>query len=137
MGIDGVRKSSPPGAPPANPSERSRSVQTDPTARPFELQPTPTSPGTAAVGPLEGATAAIGPVEGPPGPLAALRAGTVDITGYVNLKVNEATAHLVGMPPADLLAIRATIRERLATDPTLVDLVRTAAGSVPQPSDDD
>jgi hypothetical protein len=58
-----------------------------------------------------------------------LRAGTLDFEGYVRLKTEEATAHLTSLPPAQLESIRSALRERLATDPSLVDLVRMATGA--------
>lgn len=73
----------------------------------------------------------------PSGPLERLRAGEVDVQGYLDLKVHEATAHLSTLPPIELEALRAALRDRLATDPALVDLVRTATDHVPQPSNED
>jgi len=69
-------------------------------------------------------------------PLEQLRSGQVDLRGYLDLKVNEATAHLSALPPVELDAIRASLRDRLATDPALIELVRTATGEGPLPSDD-
>jgi hypothetical protein len=64
------------------------------------------------------------------------RSGQVDVQGYLDLKVDEATAHLSSLPRVELDAIRTALRDRLATDPALVDLVRAATGKVPEPSDD-
>ena len=58
-----------------------------------------------------------------------LRSGDIDIDGYLNLKTQEATAHLASLPPVQLEAIRSALRDRLASDPALVDLVRTATGA--------
>src|SRR5262245_31888469 len=60
----------------------------------------------------------------PPGPLDRLRAGEIDARAYVDLKVEEATRHLHGLPPADLEAIRDELRHRLLSDPALADLVQ-------------
>ncbi|MCL2450406.1 MAG: hypothetical protein FWD17_15775 [Polyangiaceae bacterium] len=61
-----------------------------------------------------------------------LRTGAITLAGYLDLKTSEATAHLVSLlPPARLQAVRTALRERLATDPTLADLVRTVAGAAP------
>jgi uncharacterized protein (DUF2342 family) len=76
-------------------------------------------------------------VQAPRGALERLRAGEVDVDGYLDLKVDEATAHLATLPPGELHALRSALRDRLATDPALVDLVRTATGGVPQPSRED
>ena len=59
------------------------------------------------------------------------------MNGYVDLKVHEATAHLKALPPAELEQLRAALRDRLASDPGLVDLVRAATGAVPKPPTDD
>jgi hypothetical protein len=72
----------------------------------------------------------------PAEPLARLRAGEVDLDGYLNLKVDEATAHLTALPPAQLDAIRGALRERLASDPSLVELIHTATGQTPNVQDD-
>lgn len=60
-----------------------------------------------------------------------LSAGQIDLGRYLDLKVEEATAHLSALPRVELEAIRSALRDRLATDPALVDLVRTATGSTP------
>ncbi len=67
-----------------------------------------------------------------------LRAGRVDVSGYVDLKVDEATAHLAALPRAQLDAIRDALRDRLRNDPALADLVRAATGAAParDPSDE-
>ncbi|HTQ48911.1 MAG TPA: hypothetical protein VMI75_39405, partial [Polyangiaceae bacterium] len=67
----------------------------------------------------------------------AFRSGAIDLNGYLDRKVDDATAHLGQMPAADLARVRAALRERLATDPTLVDLVKSATGSAPRVPDDD
>ena len=74
---------------------------------------------------LEGASAT--------SPLARLRAGEVDVNGYVDLKVDEATKGLHGVPPADLAEIKNVLRDQMRTDPGLADLVRTATGKMPSP----
>jgi hypothetical protein len=125
MGIDGIRKSSPPAASPASSAESpAESIRSAQLGLSFEVKQAPPATGAVAV-------------EAPRGALAALQAGAVDLNGYLDLKVNEATAHLVGLPVSDLITLRAALRDRLASDPALVDLVRTAAGSVPQLRDDD
>jgi len=76
-------------------------------------------------------------VEAPPSALERLRAGEIDVNGYVDIKVNEATSHLAALPPVELERVRSALRDRMASDPMLVDLVRTATGSVLQPSTDE
>jgi hypothetical protein len=70
------------------------------------------------------------------GPLERLRAGEIDVPQYLDLKVHEATVHLHGVPPAELDAIRKMLRDQLATDPGLADLVKQATGASPPPVDD-
>jgi hypothetical protein len=72
-----------------------------------------------------------------PTALERLRSGEIDLDGYLDLKVQEATGHLGALSTAQLESIRGTLRERLAADPALVDLVRTAAGQAPKPPHDD
>ena len=77
-------------------------------------------------------------LSGPEGALERLQAGAIDLEGYLDIKVHEATATMPGLGPAQIDAIRAALRERLSTDPTLVDLVRQATGAlqVPFPSNE-
>jgi hypothetical protein len=78
-----------------------------------------------------------GPVAPARTALERLRAGEIDASQYVDAKVEEATAHLQSLPAVELEAIRKALRERLTTDPALVDLVRGATGQViPPPRDD-
>lgn len=70
-------------------------------------------------------------------PLARLRAGEIDVERYLDLKVDEATKPLVGLPPQDLSDIKQMLRDQLATDPGLVDLVKAATGKVPNPPQDE
>jgi hypothetical protein len=78
----------------------------------------PRAAGASAPGPAVGA-------------LEQLRSGAITLDGYLDLKVSEATAHLVTLPPAQLHVVRAALRDRLASDPTLVELVRTVAAAAP------
>lgn len=84
--------------------------------------------GSASAGPAEAAHGA--------SPLARLRAGDIDVNGYVDLKVDEATRSLQGLSPAEVDDIRKLLRDQLATDPGLSDLVKTATGHVPTPPED-
>ena len=69
-------------------------------------------------------------------PLARLRAGEIDVNGYVDLKVEAATQKLHGLNKAELDTIKKALREQIASDPALVDLVRTATGKVPSPPEE-
>jgi len=123
MGIDRIGNKGPPAAPPPDQAHVDRPSE---AGKPFEIA----RPAAAAA---HGAA----PVDAPPTALERYRAGEIDIGGYLDLKVDEATAHLAGLPAHDLQAIRSTLRERLASDPTLLELVRTATGHVPEPSGDE
>ena len=46
------------------------------------------------------------------GALERLRAGEIDLDGYLDLKVNEATAHLHGLGTTELEGVRALLRDR-------------------------
>lgn len=69
-------------------------------------------------------------------PLARLRAGEIDVNGYVDLKVDQATGGLEGLSRAELDEIKKVLRDQMATDPGLADLVRTATGQIPKPPED-
>jgi hypothetical protein len=121
MGIDRIGKNGPPlPAPEAGGSSSAR-----PTGQAFQVHGAPKT--TASTG-----VDATRPVE----PLDRLRAGEVDLGGYVDLKVHEATAHLSSLPPVELEKIRSVLREKLANDPELVELLRAATGEVLPPEND-
>jgi hypothetical protein len=65
------------------------------------------------------------------GALERLRAGEIDLDGYLDLKVNEATAHLHGLRATELEGVRALLRDQIARDPALAELVQIATGQVP------
>lgn len=69
-----------------------------------------------------------GPAQaGAASPFERLRAGEIDLPRYVELRVQEATAHLEGVvPPVDLEAIRAELREVVESDPDVAALARAA-----------
>ncbi len=130
MGIDGIGSKGPPApAPPGPPGGSSPVDRFDVT--PNALDPAAARPGAGAPG-----TSTVSAAGAAASPLERWRAGEVDQAGYVELKVDEATRHLIGLPPAELDAIRAVLRDRLATDPALVDLVRTVTGEVPRLPDE-
>jgi hypothetical protein len=72
----------------------------------------------------------------PTSPLGRLRAGEVDVHGYIDLKVDQATSALKGLSPTELDAIKSVLRDQMKTDPGLADLVRTATGKMPTPPED-
>lgn len=63
------------------------------------------------------------------GPLERLRAGEIDASAYVDLKVDEATRHMTQLRPEDLAVIKAELRHRMLADPALADLVQSATGT--------
>ncbi|WP_394833608.1 hypothetical protein LVJ94_44585 [Pendulispora rubella] len=90
--------------------------------------------GAEKVGKAEtaGSVGGAGAVEGAAAsPLEKLRAGQIDLNGYLDLKLDQATAHLQGLAPAHLDAIKKALREQLTTDPMLADLVKRASGQAP------
>ena len=116
MGIDRIGGKG--GTPPlTTPEGATGASSAEKAAAPFSLDRGAEARGTSAAGAVGAAT-----------PLERLRAGEIDRQTYVELKVDEATRHLAGLRPADLESIRAELRQRLASDPALVDLVRQASG---------
>lgn len=69
-------------------------------------------------------------------PLERLRAGEIDASTYVDLKVDEATRHMKHLRAEDLSTIRAELRHRMLADPALADLVQSATGTT-LPRDDE
>jgi hypothetical protein len=120
MGIDGIGKKggvAPPVAPASGPIERSGEA-----GRTFDVSK------SAAAAPAAG-PGVVGTA------LERLQSGQIDLKGYLDAKVDEATSHLGALPGDELAAIQGALRERLATDPVLVELVRQATGRDPEPAD--
>jgi hypothetical protein len=69
-------------------------------------------------------------------PLGQLLAGKIDVDGYLDMKVEHATRHLEGLSSEERESIRSMLRDQLATDPALADLVRQATGHMPKPPDE-
>jgi hypothetical protein len=65
-------------------------------------------------------------------PLERLRSGEISVSQYIDIKVEQATSHLDKRVSAEQLSfIRDSLREQLATDPMLVELVQSATGALP------
>lgn len=61
-----------------------------------------------------------------------VRSGAISVSQYLDLKVNEATSHLEGRLSTEQLSfVKSSLREQLASDPALVDLVKSATGQLP------
>src|SRR5258706_1753696 len=66
-------------------------------------------------------------------PLDRLKSGEISVSQYLDIKVEEATTHLDKRVSSEQLSfIRNSLREQLATDPMLVELVQAATGSIPR-----
>lgn len=113
--VDGIGKGGPPRGVGGTPPTTGASKPAE-TGKTFE------------VGKTREATAVEAPTNGP---LEQLKAGKIDFNQYVDLKVQEATSHLEGLSPAQLDTIKSMLRDRMATDPELVDLVKQATGHAP------
>ena len=121
MGIDQVGKKGPLVGPPPETARVDRPAE---SGKPFEIP----HKSTASAADVRV------PVEAPSTALERFRAREIDVDGYLDLKVTEATEHLAASLPAETLAeIKNALRERLATDPTLSELARIAMGHVPEP----
>ncbi len=70
------------------------------------------------------------------GPLEQLRSGEISVSQYLDIKVQEATAHLDQRLTAEQLSfIRDSLRDQLSTDPVLVELVQSTTGALPPRSE--
>lgn len=123
MGIDGIGKKPPTGT--DGPTGAAGAGAAPKTGATFEV------PETSAAGAASAASAVDAS-----SPLARLRAGEIDVNAYVDLKVDEATKHLGPMPASDLADIKSLLREKLVSDPGLVDLVRQSTGHAPAVPED-
>ena len=113
MGIDGIGK--PPGSTLGGVSGISGS-EPPRAAEPFAV-------GQSAPPAIAGAT----PVSAA---LSSLQRGELSLDQYLDGRVSEATSHLAGkLSPEQFDFVRQSLREQLATDPVLVELVQRATGS--------
>ncbi len=61
-----------------------------------------------------------------------LRRGEIDVERYLDAQVQAATSHVEGaLSPVQLDFVREALRDQLAADPVLIELVRRATGSAP------
>jgi hypothetical protein len=125
MSIDRIGKGG--GAPPVSPKEAEATQRPEGASRPFEVR----AEKAGAAHPADAVDKSAST------PLERLRAGEINVERYLDLKVEDATKHLTGIPPAQLESIRASLRHRLATDPALTALVKQATGFEPPPPKDE
>jgi hypothetical protein len=134
MAIDRIGKGGS-SIPPKPASGPERAQGTD-AAKTFEVRPSRAqSPETQAANtgtPLAKA-APVGPAA--TGPLDRLRAGEIDLDRYLDLKVDEATRHLAGLRAHEMEGLRTLLRQQLASDPALAELVQQATGQLPTPKE--
>jgi hypothetical protein len=125
MGIDRIGRGGPPPAP--TPARPARGTET--TAA-FEVRPTHTSP-TANLA-AANAPAQVAPAMSALSPLERLQSGEIDLDRYLDLKVDQATAHLHGLGGHELEGLRLALRHELASDPGLAALVQSASAGAPR-----
>jgi hypothetical protein len=130
MGIDRIGKPPTSPVPKGPPSDVRGTSRPSEPERAFEVARSAPAAATRAASPAS-------TVETPSAALDRLRAGEIDANGYVDQKVTEATTHLGNLGSAELEAIRGALRDRMRTDPMLVDLLHAASGQAPQPPRDD
>jgi hypothetical protein len=139
MGIDRIGKGGgPASAPPAARPERTAGGE---GAKTFEVHPSRNAAGASGAIGATGeahiaAPGAVAPASAAAAsPLARLQAGEINLDRYLDLKVGEATAHLEGLGPQEMAGLRSMLREQLAADPSLVDLVAQATGQRAAPKE--
>lgn len=138
MGIDRIGKGG--GLPPMPPSTggtggagaTNATGSTQGPSKTFQVERTSGQAPAERAGNVAGAERATGT-----SPLERLRAGEIDVHGYIDLKVDQATAGLQGLSPSELAHIKNTLRDQMASDPGLADLVKTATGQMPKLPEED
>ena len=64
--------------------------------------------------------------------LSSLQRGELSLDQYLDSRVSEATQHLAGkVSPDQLEFVKQSLREQMATDPVLVELVQRTIGAAP------
>jgi hypothetical protein len=94
------------------------------------LAPPTTSPATSPKGEFKlRETEAVSKADST-GAAAEVRAGRLSVDAYLDVRVNEATAHLKDLAPADVKMVKEVLKDQLKNDPALADLVKSATGSL-------
>jgi hypothetical protein len=66
--------------------------------------------------------------------LSSLQRGELSLDQYLDGRVSDAVSHLVGkLSPEQLEFVKQSLREQMATDPVLIELVQRTTGSAPAP----
>lgn len=116
MGVDGIGSGGRP-IPGAGPAELERAPEVEGAAGP-----------EGSSGPSRASGSAL---------LEQLGRGEIDLDRYLDAQVSAAVSHVQGALSASQLDfIRETLREQMASDPVLVELVRRATGGTPKPRAD-
>jgi hypothetical protein len=126
MGIDRIGKGPPPTADIGQGERAEKATKTDAVDKPFSVERADRTKATAAVDATNATS-----------PLAQLKSGAIDMDRYLDLRVDEATKSLGAMPASQLDDIKKMLRDQIASDPTLIDLVKTATGKVPNPPENE
>ncbi|MEI9937176.1 MAG: hypothetical protein WDO69_08110 [Pseudomonadota bacterium] len=64
--------------------------------------------------------------------LSSLQRGELSLDQYLDGRVSDATSHLVGkLSPDQLEFVKQSLRDQMATDPVLVELVQRTTGRAP------
>jgi hypothetical protein len=64
--------------------------------------------------------------------LSSLQRGELSLDQYLDGRVSDATSHLVGkLSPDQLEFVKQSLRDQMATDPVLIELVQRTTGSTP------
>src|SRR6187549_755770 len=65
--------------------------------------------------------------------LSSLQRGELSLDQYLDGRVSDATSHLVGkLSPDQLEFVKQSLRDQIATDPVLIELVQRTTGSAPE-----
>lgn len=140
MGIDGIGKGRGLPPEPATGGTSAPKAAGSEDAAPFRVergQPTAIDGAAAGEGAERAERADARSAVDPSSALSRLRAGDVDVNGYMDLRVDEATRGLEGLPPSDLAEVKRVLRDQLASDPGLAELVARATGTAPTPPTED
>jgi hypothetical protein len=112
MSIDGIGKKA--GAVPTAPTETGKTSSVDKAKAEFRVRETTETANVQSTGAA-----------------AEVRAGTMSVNDYLDVRVHEATQHLSGMGPNDLSTLKDLLKDQLRSDPALIDLVKNATGQAP------